>query len=1676
MSTDPKAVRRYHAGVERALGLFDASNEWADYIAFLSRLAKSLQASPPNADVPLKATLAKYLALCLKPSLPAGVHQKALEVYDLIFSLLGRDGLSKDLGIWLPGFSQTLTFASLTTRPLFLSLYDDHILRLPSQTIRPALRAIILSLLPGIEEESSEDFERTLKTFNQLRHLFVQDGIEEFFWQSLFLASITSVNKRPGALVYLMRYLPKLGPQRKASKDNSAQPTNDDPSIQAIKSITTPEPGLLLRCFATGLQDEQPLVQRGFLDLLVTHLPLDSSILQNQVVSQDLDLLVTAALSVVLKRDMSLNRRLWSWFVGREDKRDESTDLQTAATGIIASPISPQTMTSIPSKQDYFTEYGLKSVVRSLEKMLSKQAAVPVERARPFRIMLSLMDRWVIGRQPVDALFIPAMRDLQKYQTKAPSQSSFDEVFRSANVFFDATEPQFVASQLYTLLRNGDLDLVEFIVSNFSLQEEDMKTTHLPILCLVMSQMIGEQLSDTGKAMNGDKSTLPTLQLAKLLDGLVAAMPLGSKTSQSEQTTNNMDEAWRAKINEYYDRSAKVQSSKTSDINPALIAQTLLGSLGEALFRSLSQAEAQPLVPILTNALLNLISRIDSHEALRKIRVGAKLRETLEAKKSNLIVQYETTRATAKIVDALQAYDRKTSTITEHDLLTIIPTLISQFWEVLLPSTPQFHVEAVDQIWNLRYISKGLLLVDSKITEFMSRKSDFDSQIARFSTLWMHTRFPEVTVEFFSADKRESEAEIPWALLHYPVLGILDGAENNQPEDPRQVWLSNLPSLRPIFKMVYTEAAQENSDFQMSQLSLFRIHKVLSIARQSSSQRADFFGAEGFTDTILDMCMEILSSRSERKAPAKTALAILRLITDEADLRGKPALMDFMIQQLSEPSEENPLQESILETLQGVFAKSNAEPPPSDLLPVLIAGISSSQVDSTIDKWIALLCNILPLYSTQILFAHMLKLTACFCDRTKWFFEAIQTLYGRSTIANQSDDDVGGRTAKNPEKSVNNLLAGLEYILARAHTHLSDQNIGPDTGSAVTFDATQSRSIANNRLTVILCMQDTIKLCGEIWAWRIVRRPANMIGDSRSFNYISSRLRTRTRRILENLADAEPQECLETLMGLWTETAREGTEQDATLNLMQSLDGARPKFMMPATFNAIYNRTNPAALDQTQKSSLSVDVTATELMAFLIAYTRALEDDLLEEIWTDCTAFLREVLANPMPHRQILLKLLEFVAVMCEKMENTNFGEVSKMRRELSDLCARLFTAIFTIKPVGTETLPQRLSEESKRSTDSMNLRRQKNSLNVGNTIEILCESLPVITNMLGDSDRLNTAISGIAVHITGPVLRSRQFPQILSLDILRLLQLLSRSQPTNKVWRKDIMDAFNDARFFQSPIVLFEAGWLGLIRQVLLPEKALMGDILSRLTLPTTAGIMFGVGASAARTEADRKTQLLLKRISVLLIAGETDSFVSEVGQIVRKVEELLTATAASSPSSATRGDIYTLLRAMVLSFSEIQLVGIWPIVDAELRDLFEVRPKEDDTTSYTESSQLQGAKLLDLLLLLKPEEFQLHEWLFVTDTIDAIHPPQGFTPSAMADILGRQTSATEVELPMVKGAAGKKPWLCNDGRKVEDAQSLLRPFFRQLSIHAFEDTYNLEDIDMEACRKDLLIDLFAE
>jgi hypothetical protein len=146
--------------------------------------------------IPSKSLVARRLAQCLNPTLPSGVHQKALEVYNYIFSMIGRDALSRDLPLYLPGLSSTLSFASLTVRSPFLALLENHLLKLDPGALRPAMKAIILALLPGLEEDTSEDFERSLNVLEGFK-LAIRQGSDdnaelvnstgdEYFWQCFF--------------------------------------------------------------------------------------------------------------------------------------------------------------------------------------------------------------------------------------------------------------------------------------------------------------------------------------------------------------------------------------------------------------------------------------------------------------------------------------------------------------------------------------------------------------------------------------------------------------------------------------------------------------------------------------------------------------------------------------------------------------------------------------------------------------------------------------------------------------------------------------------------------------------------------------------------------------------------------------------------------------------------------------------------------------------------------------------------------------------------------------------------------------------------------------------------------------------------------------------------------------------------------------------------------------------------------------------------------------------------------------------------------------------------------------------------------------------------------------------------------------------------------------------------
>lgn len=627
-------------------------------------------------------------------------------MYSYIFSLIGRDGLSADLALWTPGLTPVLSYASLTLKPHYLDLLERFYLPVGT-ALRPAVKSLVLALLPGIDEEGGEYFDKTLALIDAIRNEVHDDP---YFWQCVLLATITAPARRQGALAFLSRRLPKLDGTAPSGEEGDGK-TEEERKAEE-DALINPEPGLLVRAFCTGLGDEQLLVQRGFLDLLVTDIPLSSRVLRENVSRADLELLVTSAAGVVMRRDMSLNRRLWAWFLGPEEA----------------------------GHQEYFEKHGLQALVDGLLKMLDAQEATPVERARPYRICLSLMDRWEVGSLVAPRLFLPAIESLQAYENDASSKEAYAEVFRSASMFFDGVEAGLIWGQMLDRINAAftedaksaiqHLQTVRFIVRTFNVREEEMVLVHAPTLVLAILKYLGiglasEDASTKELWVNG-------FLLAEEIWELIPATALKPNSSVSRPHANPGAITLET-IQQFYRRD----QARPTD-GSATAAPFQLPRVAELIFMDVALSVQKALEA--NSSDIGIRCRL----LVRVARQVPKLPEWpgIETLVSTFVsmlqldpVPFGALRGIANVVATLHTKGY----LVVRDTDVLVASLTNGFWLYLSPDAPKYHVESVKALWNLQG-ALGDRRVEAAVSTVMTSAGPSGAEPGRnFAVLWMHS-------------------------------------------------------------------------------------------------------------------------------------------------------------------------------------------------------------------------------------------------------------------------------------------------------------------------------------------------------------------------------------------------------------------------------------------------------------------------------------------------------------------------------------------------------------------------------------------------------------------------------------------------------------------------------------------------------------------------------------------------------------------------------------------------------------------------------------------------------------------------------------------------------------------------------------------------------------------------
>ncbi|EGC34706.1 hypothetical protein DICPUDRAFT_98134 [Dictyostelium purpureum] len=326
MDEDPSIVndpknKQFNEDINSILLLFSKSTEWADFVKCLSKFGKLFDKYPKSTYIQSKLMVSKRLSQCLNPSLPSGCHMKALETYDLIFTRIGQERLSRDISIYATGLFPLFHLASTNVRVKIIQLYEKHIIPLGSRLIS-CLNGVVSSILPGLEENQGEAYEQVKNLLDSLS----QSTATTLFYQALWKTLITTPYNRLSALNYLLLRLPK---QTDVSNQLMYLPEKDTLVSQAI---------------ANSLSDSKVLVQRNTLELITVHFPLSLNIFSMEA----LESLVRSAIMVVTHKDMSLNKRLYTWLL--EDKSSNQ-------------PLS---------NREYFEKYGKAPTVNAFKRIFRK--------------------------------------------------------------------------------------------------------------------------------------------------------------------------------------------------------------------------------------------------------------------------------------------------------------------------------------------------------------------------------------------------------------------------------------------------------------------------------------------------------------------------------------------------------------------------------------------------------------------------------------------------------------------------------------------------------------------------------------------------------------------------------------------------------------------------------------------------------------------------------------------------------------------------------------------------------------------------------------------------------------------------------------------------------------------------------------------------------------------------------------------------------------------------------------------------------------------------------------------------------------------------------------------------------------------------------------------------------
>lgn len=278
----------------------------------------------------------------------------------------------------------------MNVKSQLLHIYDQYFAPLGVE-LRPALSGFLSGVLPAYDS-NLDFFEQTKLLLHKISNAVHQSFFVSQLWDCMIFNSAIRLN----ALQFML--------------DHSALFSHEDLSQIDVKES-------LLEAISCSLEDNAILVQRNSLEFLMLCLPIHC----DKLSEGDRVKLLKSALITFLRRDMSLNRRVFSWILGCDINK-----ISNSKEKVISSSLS-------------YLEVNSKNVLILSVVSLLQESFVNSDLTY-FKIIMTIIDKSDISQNILDYIMIDILRVLYLHQ----SSKSSTEVSKIANQVFSIVSSEYL--------------------------------------------------------------------------------------------------------------------------------------------------------------------------------------------------------------------------------------------------------------------------------------------------------------------------------------------------------------------------------------------------------------------------------------------------------------------------------------------------------------------------------------------------------------------------------------------------------------------------------------------------------------------------------------------------------------------------------------------------------------------------------------------------------------------------------------------------------------------------------------------------------------------------------------------------------------------------------------------------------------------------------------------------------------------------------------------------------------------------------------------------------------------------------------------------------------------------------------------------------------------------------